>query len=639
MIPKIADTFDNKYKLNEIVGSGGIGTVFKALQLDCQRTVALKILHQHAADDEEYRARFFQEALALSKLNHDNIVSVYHLGLTASSVPYLVMEYVKGQNVRQLLSLPGRLPLLRTLKIIRDAARAMSYVHNHDIVHRDLKPENILLAELPEPDTVKLVDFGLARLQSNQNLEQKLTSTGELIGTAAYMSPEQCLGKAVDYRTDIYSLTVCLYEMLLGKPPYEADTAVGIMYKNLNAPVPTIDATKMDLYHPLLNDIVTKGMAKDPQHRFTSMEEMANQIDKLINLLNSRRTSAKSPFTAPIAFAVLGLLIIVSALIICVPKHHGSSFPKVKSSPKNDSTLSEIASNKPNRTGNELEREGMYKRALALKETLWGPNNKKLVTSLNDLAQLYHSHGKFAEAVPLYKRELALLEHHAGSDVQEATILDALADCYNRLEKPEEAEPLLKRAQVIRKTLLGTEHDKLEDSFFNLAECYRQQGRYAEAEKLYQRSVVKLSENDLLLLYRLSGLAKCYSQAQNFAKAEALYKHIVGIKEKTLGLKGRVLAGSLCAMAECYMEQGKIGEAEQLYKRSVSLLTLELPNSAGYRPFYVDSPNPAGEIPFLMNCFENLANCYIKEQNYAEAESQLKQALAIAEKTPATPPG
>jgi len=315
MIPKIGDTFDDKYELQEVLGSGGIGTVYKAQQLDLGRTVALKILQQHTASDKEYRARFLQEALALSKLSHANIVAVYHLGVTADSIPYMVMEYVKGQSVRGLMNSVERLPVLRALKIIAEAARALSYVHQHDIVHRDLKPENILLADLPEPDTVKLVDFGLARLQSSDAQGQRLTRTGELMGTTAYMSPEQCQGKVADFRTDIYSLTACLYEMLVARVPFEADTAVEMMYKHITAPVPSIESTRSDLFKTGLDELIFKGMNKDPQQRFGSMEEMSGRIDNVISLLGTTGASGRRAMPVIIVAAkVLAALIIVAGI-------------------------------------------------------------------------------------------------------------------------------------------------------------------------------------------------------------------------------------------------------------------------------------------------------------------------------------
>ncbi len=284
---KLDKIFDDKYELLEELGSGGIGTVYKALQLDCNRLVALKVLHQYAAEDEEYRSRFLREAQALSKLSHANIVTIYHFGNTSAQVPYLAMEYLNGQSIRAVLNSAGRMPVLQALRIIRDAALALEYTHEQGIVHRDLKPENMILVSTPEPNTLKLVDFGLAKLSSLSNKEQKLTSTGELIGTTAYMSPEQCKGLPVDFRTDIYSLSACLYELMLGQKAMIADNPVGLIYKQINEPVPEIKAAQVDNFDPILNQIISRGMSKLPEKRFASMDEMAHELDLAISRLQS----------------------------------------------------------------------------------------------------------------------------------------------------------------------------------------------------------------------------------------------------------------------------------------------------------------------------------------------------------------
>lgn len=262
---KIDQVFDDKYQLLEQLGSGGIGTVYKAMQLDCNRVVALKVLHLGISQDEEYRTRFLREAQALSKLSHTNIVTIYHLGISSTNIPYLVMEYLKGQSLRAVLNAQARLPVLLALKIIKDAAGALQYTHTEGIIHRDLKPENMILVSQPEANTIKLVDFGLAKLSDQTNKEQKLTNTGELIGTCSYMSPEQCMGKSVDFKTDIYSLTACLYELMLGQKAMQGDTAVGVMYKHINESAPEIKAGQVDRFDPVLNDIISKGMSKQPR--------------------------------------------------------------------------------------------------------------------------------------------------------------------------------------------------------------------------------------------------------------------------------------------------------------------------------------------------------------------------------------
>lgn len=318
----VGDVFDDKYELLAELGSGGIGTVYKARQLDCNRIVALKILHPHIAIDEEFRIRFMREAQALSRLSHVNIVTVYSLGVFQESTPYMVMEYLPGRSLRGLLNEAERVSVLRCIKIIRDAARGLAHVHKHGIVHRDLKPENILLTDSPEPDTVKLVDFGLARLLQESTAEpasdaqdkQKLTRTGALIGTATYMSPEQCMGHKVDFHSDIYSLCACFYELIVGKRLFDADTHVGIIYQHVNAPVPEIKPQEVDRFTPELNSFMAKGLAKNPEARFASMDEMADALNSIAAKLPGG--TAVKVSRKWIAISAVGSCLVLALLVV-----------------------------------------------------------------------------------------------------------------------------------------------------------------------------------------------------------------------------------------------------------------------------------------------------------------------------------
>jgi serine/threonine protein kinase len=280
VFPKPGEIFDGRYQLLDVLGSGGLGTVFRALQIDCGRQIALKILYSPLSDQDESRERFLREARALGRLNHIGIVTVYHIAVSETGFAYIAMELLRGTTLRSLLN-EERLASLRALKITRQVADTLSYVHENGIVHRDIKPENIILAAEPEPDTAKLVDFGLVRLEQ----EQKLTSTGMLIGSVNYMSPEQCQGKVADSKSDVYSLTVCLYEMLSGSKPFQADTPIGLLYKHQHEKVPEIDAQQVDRFHQRINEVISKGMAKSPDERYQNMAEFSEALSTLSSTL------------------------------------------------------------------------------------------------------------------------------------------------------------------------------------------------------------------------------------------------------------------------------------------------------------------------------------------------------------------
>lgn len=316
-LPQVGEVFDEKYEVLSVLGSGGLGSVYKARQLEVERIVALKIIHWQFAADEEFRARFLREAQLLGRLSHINIVVIYHLGISLDGFPYIAMELVRGKSIRTAMNERGRFPVLQTLRITRDTARALAYVHEQGVIHRDIKPDNILLTDEAAPDSVKIIDFGLA--SACAPTEQALTKTGQLLGTADYMSPEQCAGKKIDARSDVYSLTVCLYEMLTEHKPFEADSAVGIMYKHINQTAPRLNPTLLDRYHSVLDEIVQKGMNKDPEQRFVSMNDFAEVLCEAMGIIEN--VPAASRRRKPVLMSLLwpaGLSLVLLAVLLCV---------------------------------------------------------------------------------------------------------------------------------------------------------------------------------------------------------------------------------------------------------------------------------------------------------------------------------
>jgi serine/threonine protein kinase len=313
--PSPGDIFDHRYQLLSVLGAGGIGTVFKAKQIDADRLVALKVLHPQIAIDEEFKLRFLREAQALGKLSNPNIVTVYHMGVSQEGLPYLVMELINGRSLRSLLNENNSLQPARVFKIMKQLVGAMACIHEAGIVHRDIKPDNIVLMDEPEKDFVKIIDFGLAKMDSNFG-EQKLTSTGILIGSLNYMSPEQCQGRKTDFRSDLYSLSVCLYEMLAGTPPFFADNAVGLMYKHASAEAPELKLHTGQMINPSVASFVKKGLEKDPANRFQSAVEMDAELAQLIEIFTNESIASKSKLLAPppkLLAAMLAIAIISSA--------------------------------------------------------------------------------------------------------------------------------------------------------------------------------------------------------------------------------------------------------------------------------------------------------------------------------------
>lgn len=275
----IDQIIDGKFRILSLQGLGGMGTVYKAEQIGLDRLVALKLMHANLLTDGESQSRFAREAHALSLLNHKNIGIFYSYGFWQEHIPYIAMEMIEGTSLHELLETEGKLPWRRSLNICLQACRGLAHSHASGVVHRDIKPNNIiLLQDKQEEDSLKLVDFGLAKVLATGQEVQKLTQTGALVGSVHYMSPELCSGLAPDQRADIYSLGCVLYKCLTGITPHDADNPIGILHKHVNEK-PRSPSITGNLKLPAgLDDLVMKMLAKDRSKRYQSMNELENDL-------------------------------------------------------------------------------------------------------------------------------------------------------------------------------------------------------------------------------------------------------------------------------------------------------------------------------------------------------------------------
>jgi serine/threonine-protein kinase len=259
-------TVAERYVLESKIGSGGMGTVWKAHDNLLDRTVAVKLLHEGLAEDESFSERFRREARSAASLGHPNVVTVYDTG--EDVVPFIVMEYVDGDSLHRLLSRQGPLPVEDAARIARSILAALDHAHGRALVHRDMKPANVLFDK--RTGQAKVVDFGIAK-----GLEDTggLTRTSGLIGTAAYLSPEQVSGRDATPASDLYAVGCLLFCCLTGEPPFSGPTPVAIAMRHLNDPVPSLRQRRPDV-PPDFEAVIMRALEKDPARRFSSASEM-----------------------------------------------------------------------------------------------------------------------------------------------------------------------------------------------------------------------------------------------------------------------------------------------------------------------------------------------------------------------------
>jgi serine/threonine-protein kinase len=269
-----------RYQVGELLGYGGMAEVHKGRDLRLGRDVAIKMLRTDLARDDTFQLRFRREAQNAASLNHPAIVAVYDTGeergATGESLPYIVMEFVNGRTLKEVLAAEGRFMPRRALDITSEIAAALDFSHQHGIIHRDIKPGNVMLTQNGQ---VKVMDFGIARALASG--ASTMTQTSAVIGTAQYLSPEQARGESVDARSDVYATGCVLYELLCGQPPFVGDSPVSVAYQHVREDPKPPSIINRDV-SPAVDAIVLKALAKNPQNRYQSARDMRADIQRAI---------------------------------------------------------------------------------------------------------------------------------------------------------------------------------------------------------------------------------------------------------------------------------------------------------------------------------------------------------------------
>ncbi|TML60429.1 MAG: serine/threonine protein kinase [Actinobacteria bacterium] len=335
----VGETIAGRYELKEVVGHGGMSTVYKAHDSLLERNVALKVLHQQYNEDEEFVERFKREARSVAQLQHPNIVTVIDRG-EEDGRQYIVFEYIDGENLKELVVRKGRLDVRPALEIALEIARGLSFAHESGLVHRDVKPQNVLLNG---DGGAKVTDFGIAR---SLEVERSMTQTGTVLGTSNYIAPEQAGGQPVDAHTDVYSLGIVLYEMLTGELPFPGDNFVAVAMKHIQEPSPSVLDTRGDV--PLrVAEMIDRALEKDPGQRFPTMDAFADEIEANLDELErgedgavtmvvpaAQRLKPRTPrrravSRLPLLIGLLGALAIAAVVVGLLTLRGDSQSPSV----------------------------------------------------------------------------------------------------------------------------------------------------------------------------------------------------------------------------------------------------------------------------------------------------------------------
>lgn len=622
----VGEVIDGRYLILELIGAGGMGTVYKARQIGLERLVAIKLLHTGLITNVDRRSRFKREGKIISGLVHEHIITFYSFGVWKKRYPYIAMEYLEGTSLRDVLVREGRLGLERAVKIGLQICDAMEYSVQNSVINRDLNPNNIMLVTGAETDFVKIIDFGLAKLVADGNDDQKLTQTGALMGTIPYLSPEQCQGLLADHRSDIYALGCLLYECIAGQLPIQADNPIGVLHKHVHEmPLSLKECLPNESLPSGLDAVLFKAMAKNPDERYQSMREFAHDLKLVLEnkgdsvsakpvqwenrtgVSQKKKISERSLF----AFSLSILLLLVAAAIAFLLSDPGP--------------VSLLA-------GHLRDRDFPESFELSARYGEWclghaRPNGAKIF--LLQAYQIGKERGLKSLEQAILESQLAKLclvddEVHQAQDLCQDALAIILQLKLDESDSPRhEEENAVMRSSLDILVQSGLQSSaSMRKMISNLSAYYWQNKDQANVYVLamtglkleLRRFAAKSRNPDLAGAYkRLRG---AYNIAGNFKQSEWCSKKEIEILSRGAGSKSE-LCDTWCGLGETYVNEGRLVEAEQCYRKAFALVS------------EADEKN----IFDYIDVRRKLAKLLIDEKRQPEAKLLLKELLDVAQRS------
>ena len=585
-----------KYRIVRLLGEGGMGAVYEAEQDQPRRSVALKVIKAAWASPEMLR-RFEQESQALGRLQHPGIAQIYEAGSADAGFgvqPFFAMELIHGKPLVEYAN-KHKLNTRQRLELMIQVCDAVHHAHQRGIIHRDLKPGNILVDETGQP---KILDFGLARATDSDAHATRQTDMGQLLGTLAYMSPEQVLADpyALDTRSDVYALGVILYELLAGKMPYTLSRHLHEAMRTIQVTDPVPLSTVSRVYRGDIETIVAKALEKDKERRYASAAGLAGDIRRYLNdepiVARPASTSYQlQKFARRNKALVVGIAAVFAVLVLGVLASTWEAV-QARRAEKKAQEQSAIAQAVNNFLQNDL-----LAQASAYNQSKPDPNIT-VRTVLDRAAQ--NIQGKFDKQPEV-----------------EAAIRDTIGQTYQELGQYPEARRQLERELEVERQVMGAENPKTLRTMSRIGRTATFQANFPEAESLLsqtlqaQRRVLGPEHPDTL--QSMNNLATVYVKLGKYPQAEALYRQVMESRRRVLGPEHPDTLASMSGLANDYRLQGKYAEAEALNSQLLEIERRVL----------------GAEHPSTLATMNNLANDYNLHGNYAQAEVLDSQVLEI----------
>lgn len=538
------------YKILDVIGRGGMGIVYKAKDQLMDRIVAIKMLHAHLLGDEHSKQRFQQEARAASCIGHPNVITAFDFGLADSRQPYLVMDFLQGKSLSDVIEAEGPLSPERAVTVFIQACDALATAHEKGVLHRDLKPSNIMLVETREErDFVKIVDFGIAKLLPHSGKEfQQLTQTGEVFGSPLYMSPEQFLGGKLDERTDIYAMGCVMYEALTGKPPIMGEHVLETMYKHLNEMPQRFSATSPDRkISEKIEAIIFRALEKEPDMRYQSMSALRDDLQltrkgfkdrrplkvKLQAFLHTLKRAQRKHADMASTVLISVLLVFIGIAVywswtLSARSGQDSQWKQLKQEGQEAYRLEDL--------GTAFQK---FSLAAKVAKDNFGEEDPRYTDTLKRLAWVLESRGKYADARRIYA-EINKLTPEDVAKVKLAQIAYAgLSAGWTETLGKTGVEAGLKRAALTIDKYFGPTDPGLVPLLEKRGELFKEQRQFADAENEYMRIISIMTETEgaasVGTARATADIADLYAvwdnkeaAIKNYQKAIALYQQLLG---------------------------------------------------------------------------------------------------------------